>query len=625
MAAQEKKTVKKDSLIDPIYKKFTKSVRRAIGSTEFYEFFMDAMSRAENEFQFSNRRMEKIVDVRWVEAIEASINAMQLIVASPRNIIREDELIVNIANAKKAGSDVVRHLAQHGQLVEDFNPDTGDVRPSKLMQKFREDSEDLYENRLVYTTIEMAHHFVEVRYNALFEAMGDEFGAKLKTSTNLETAVELIHFDTFMHVKTKDSALDVDEKNGDILSRIDRLHRLLTVFMNTAYAQQMSKLNRVRGNLTKTNILKKNPSYRKICDLYDFLRRYDDVGYAIKITEQNPQLTEQFVEDIFHNTLFQYVVLKGYLENEEDRLLPAPMKQKKRKLRPKVIKEIIEELTDDYDIPDLEIRKVLIEELTKEQLMLEEAEERRRLVQEAEERKRLEEELRQKILQEEEEKRQREAEAEAERLRLEEEERNRIEKVRELEQKLDDERRKMIFNEELLYFTDKLYDHLDQRSQLAESMKTIEPVEDPLEVAIALAEKERAEIQAEIEREEAERKAKEEAERLEREAREAEERRIREEEERRLYEEEQERIRILRAEEAEAERVRVLEETKQKAADVSAVNPYMMEIRYFQVQLAARRQKRVQLIEDEKKHQEILMKERLMREAQRTKKRGLWG
>lgn len=625
MAAQEKKTVKKDSLIDPIYKKFTKSVRRAIGSTEFYEFFMDAMSRAENEFQFSNRRMEKVVDVRWVEAIEASINAMQLIVASPRNIIREDELIVNIANAKKAGSDVVRHLAQHGQLVEDFNPDTGDVRPSKLMQKFREDSEDLYENRLVYTTIEMAHHFVEVRYNALFEAMGDEFGAKLKTSTNLETAVELIHFDTFMHVKTKDSALDVDEKNGDILSRIDRLHRLLTVFMNTAYAQQMSKLNRVRGNLTKTNILKKNPNYRKICDLYDFLRRYDDVGYAIKITEQNPQLTEQFVEDIFHNTLFQYVVLKGYLENEEDRLLPAPMKQKKRKLRPKVIKEIIEELTDDYDIPDLEIRKVLIEELTKEQLMLEEAEERRRLVQEAEERKRLEEELRQKILQEEEEKRQREAEAEAERLRLEEEERNRIEKVRELEQKLDDERRKMIFNEELLYFTDKLYDHLDQRSQLAESMKMIEPVEDPLEVAIALAEKERAEIQAEIEREEAERKAKEEAERLEREAREAEERRIREEEERRLYEEEQERIRILRAEEAEAERVRVLEETKQKAADVSAVNPYMMEIRYFQVQLTARRQKRVQLIEDEKKHQEMLMKERLMREAQRTKKRGLWG
>lgn len=612
MAAQEYN--KKNSLIDPIYDKFTKSVRRAIGSTEFYEFFMDAMSRAENEIQFSNRRMEKIVDVKWVEAIEATINAMQLIVASPRNIIREDELIVNIANAKKAGSDVVRHLAQHGQLVEDFNEQTGDVRPSRLMQKYREDSEDLYENRLVYTTIEMAHRFVEVRYNALFEAMGDEFGAKLKVSTNLETAVEMVHFDTFMHIKTKDSALDVDEKNGDILSRIERLHRLLMTFMNSAYAQQMSRLNRVRGNLIKTNILKKNPNYRKICDLYDFLRKYDDVGYAIKITEQNPKLTEQFVEDIFHNVLFQYIVLKGYLENEEDRQLPAPLKQKKRKLKPKVIKEIIEELTEDYDVPDLEIRKVLIEELTKEQLMLEEAEERRRLVMEAEERKRLEEELRQKILQEEEERRQREAEAEAERLRLEEEERNRIEKVRELEQRLDDERRKMIFMEEIMYFEDKLYDRLDQRSQLIEAMKITEPVEDPIEVAVKIAEKERAEIEAINE-----------AERIQREQEEAEAKRLREEEEQRLIAEEAERIRILREEEAEAERVRVLREKEQKASDIAEVNPYLMEIRYFQVQLAAQRQKRVQLVEDEKKRQEMLLKERLMREAQRNKKRGLWG
>ena len=609
--AQDKNT-NKSSLIDPIYTKFTKSVRRAIGSTEFYEFFMDAMSRAENEIQFSNRRMEKIVDVRWVEAIEQSINAMQLIVASPRNIIREDELIVNIANAKKAGSDVVRHLAQHGQLVEDFNPETGDVRPSRLMQKYREDSEDLYENRLVFTTIEMAHHFVEIRYNALFEAMGDEFGAKLKVSTNLETAVELVHFDTFMHVKTKDSALDVDEKNGDILSRIERLHRLLLAFMNTAYAQQMSRLNRVRGNLIKTNILKKNPNYRKICDLYDFLRRYDEVGYAIKITEQNPHLSEQFVEDIFHNVLFQYVVLKGYLESEEDRQLPAPLKSKKRKLKPKVIKEIIEELTEDYDVPDLEIRKVLIEELTKEQLMLEEAEERRRLVMEAEERKRLEEELRQKILQEEEEKRQREAEAEAERLRLEEEERNRIEKVRELEQRLDDERRKMIFMDEILFFEDKLYDRLDQRFQLAESMKVIEVLDDPMDIVTVLADQERAEIEALNE-----------AERAQREAEEAEERRVREEEERRLIEAEAERVRILREEEAEAERVRVLRETEQKAADIQEVTPYMMEIRYFQVQLAARRSKRVQQVEDEKKHQELLLKERMMREAQRSKKRGL--
>jgi hypothetical protein len=74
-------------IIDPIYEKYVKSVVRALGSTKFYEFFMDSISRAENEFQFSNRRLEKYVDTTWVDAIEESLEAFQNIVSSPRNVI----------------------------------------------------------------------------------------------------------------------------------------------------------------------------------------------------------------------------------------------------------------------------------------------------------------------------------------------------------------------------------------------------------------------------------------------------------------------------------------------------------------------------------------------------------
>jgi len=112
---------KKDSLIDPIYQKYTNSVIRALGSTEFYQFFMDAIAHADNQFQFSNRKTEKTVDLDWVDAIEDTLPAFQSIIGNPRNIIKEDELIVNVANAKKAGADVVRHLAQHAGLVEKFD------------------------------------------------------------------------------------------------------------------------------------------------------------------------------------------------------------------------------------------------------------------------------------------------------------------------------------------------------------------------------------------------------------------------------------------------------------------------------------------------------------------------
>ena len=214
---------KKDGLIDPLYQKYTKSVIRALGSTEFYEFFMDAISRADNQFQFSNRKMEKTVDLDWVDTIEDSLSAFQNIVSNPRNIIKEDEVIVNVANAKKAGADVVRHLAQHAELVEKFDTDSGDVRPSKLMQKYREDTVGLYENRLVFTVLEMTYEFVKIRHDALFNAMSDEFGAKLKVHSNMETATELVHVDVFLHIKETDSAIQTDEKNGETFGRISKM------------------------------------------------------------------------------------------------------------------------------------------------------------------------------------------------------------------------------------------------------------------------------------------------------------------------------------------------------------------------------------------------------------------
>ena len=459
---------KKDNLIDPLYQKYTKSVIRALGSTEFYAFFMDAVSKADNRFQFSNRKMEKTVDLDWVDAIEEALPAFQNIVASPRNIIREDELVVNVANAKKAGADVVRHLAQHAELVDKFDDTTGDVQPSKLMQKYREDTVGLYENRLVFTALEMSYEFVKIRHDALFSAMSDEFGAKLKVDSQMETATEMVRMDMFLHIKETDSAIETDEKNAQTFARISKLYRILSMLMHSQFAQMLAKLPRIKGAFTKTNVLKKNPDYRKIVRLLEFLRNYHDIGYTIRVVEQNPQINEVLQQDIYHNILFNYLILKGYLEDERDRRTPAPVKTKKRSLKPKFIKEIIEELTEDYDLPDIEIRKVLIEELTREQLMLEEEAERRRLVEEQEARKREEEEKLRKEKEAEQQRLLKEKEEEQERLRQEHEAEKRRLHMERMEREAEDRRRSQLLREELDYFQNHLQEKLDARKAAME-------------------------------------------------------------------------------------------------------------------------------------------------------------
>ncbi len=588
------------SLIDPVYQKFARSVIRSLGSNDFYRFFMQAIAGADNEIQFSNRKEVKTIDPIWVEQIEATLEDFQYVVSLPRQEIKEEELIVNIAHAKKTGQDVVRHLASHASMVEDYDGETGDVRPSRVMQKYREDSIGLYENRLVFTTLEMAHHFVKIRHDALFAAMSDEFGAKLKLRSDMDSATEHVHMDMFLHIKNTESILETDAKNREIFDRISRIYRMLGVFMNTDFSRQMAKLDRIKGPIHKTNILKRNPHYRAAVKLLEFLRGYDQVGYVITVDEQNPVVDETFQRDIFHNVLFNYTVLKSHLEDEKDRQVPLARKPKQRALKPKFVRQIIEELTEDYDLPDVEIRKVLIEELTKEQLMAEEEAERLRLVEEQERRKKEEEERLAAEKRAEEERIAAEKAAEAERQRQKEEaERNRREAER-IQREAEERRRSGLFRQELEYFKDHLPKQLEARREQEKELLARQGLDSYAE-AIRLLEEEE---QRRKEEEERERKRK----REERERKRLEAQRLAAEEQARLEEQERQRL-------AELERQR--QEQRQK--DLYALRFYVEELQGFARELpqqrALRAKQRDEQMQREQAHRAAMERRRQVRQG----------
>lgn len=605
--AQETKSQnkrKKSTLIDPIYTKFVRGVTRAIGSTEFYEFFMDAVSRARNEFQFSNRKLVKTVDLTWVDAIEESLDAFQKIISSPRNVLKEEDLIVNVANAKKSGAETVRHLAQHSGLVDSFDEERNEVHPGRLMQRYREESWGLYENRLVFTTMEFAYHFVKIRHDALFEAMSDEFGAKLKVQSDMESATEHVHMDMFLHIKEIDSALETDAKNGDAFSRISRIYRILSVYMNSAFAQQMSKLERIKGTVNKTNVLKRNKDYHEILSLFEFLRKYNDIGYTIRVVEQSPEINEQFQQDIYRNILFNYLILKGYLEDEEDRTVPVEPKERRRTLKPKFIKQIVEELTEDYDLPDVEIRKVLIEELTKEQLMREEKAERLRLVEEQEKKRKEEEERLAAEKKAEAERRRAEREAEAERRRAEQEEAERRKQMERMQREAENRRWSKSFQNELDYFNEHLEERREERRKAEEALRQRAAEEQDYADAVKLLEE--AARRKEEEQERARIRRKEEKERREREKLLAEQKALREKQEA------EERLRQQQAEEA----ARLAEEQRQQALIVLA--PVLAELEFAHGQLQHQQELRRRQAEEARREQEAREEARRLRREQKN-------
>ena len=340
------------------------------------------------------------------------------------------------------------------------------------------------------------------------------------------------------------------------------------------------------------------------------MRNYDEVGYTIRIVEQNPVITEEFQRDIFHNILFNYLILKGYLEDAEDRQIPTAGKNRKRTLRPKFIKEIVEELTEDYDLPEVEIRKVLIEELTKEQLMREEAAERRRLVEEQQQRKREEQERQRAEKKAEQERLKAERAAERERIRMEKEAEEQRLKAERMERAMEDRRRCRIFKKELEYFTEHLDERMLLRERQQEKQAQIAEKQDYADAVALLEEAEQRKREAEErkrkrrqeERERIRLEKQMELERIEREKREAEEKLRLEEEDRMRKQQEEERLA------AEAQRQK----------DLEALQIYVAEFTFFEGNLEIRRKERTDYLRE-------LAQEQLQREEEHRLRRARKG
>lgn len=382
MAKKTKNVEKRRSSIDPVYQKFSSGFNMALRGDDFYEYFLENLRLGSTSVQFSNRHLEKKIDEKWIVAIEDCMEAFRNIIMNPRNFIIEKEEVVNVAVARQSTPDVLIHLTTHGQFIDDINEDN--VRPNHLLNKFKEDSWNTYENRFVYTLLEKTIEFVSKRYDAIFGNMDGEFGAFMKVEADSKNDADTVSTKFDVRIKRNEDYLADDAESMDIFNRLKKINESLHMFNQSLFAQTLRQYPRVKNPIVKTNAIQKNPNFKACYKLWVFLHAYKEVGYEINIYEQSTEIKPEFVQDIEKNIFSCYLTLKNYLETDADRRIDISKPHKKRTLKPKFIKKIIEEIVQNYDVTDTEIRKVLIEEFTKAQLSQLEEKERRKMVEQKE-------------------------------------------------------------------------------------------------------------------------------------------------------------------------------------------------------------------------------------------------
>lgn len=239
----------------------------------------------------------------------------------------------------------------------------GEIQPTRILNVTTEETYDLYENRFIYYLIQRLVAFIDKRTDVIFWSTGDETRNTLKMHSTVDDAYEQIEYKLELTVKNRQSFAENDSDNMQVFMRIDRVRRMVIALRNSAFCELMAGCAKVTSPIQRTNLIMKDPDYRTCFKLWQFLESYDEVGYSIDAKDRALEFDEEYLLQMYSNLITNYTVFKSLLEADPRKLEKIPPKRR-RVIKPKFIKQVEEQIVDDYDIPDVEIRKVIIEEVT---------------------------------------------------------------------------------------------------------------------------------------------------------------------------------------------------------------------------------------------------------------------
>ena len=354
-----------ETTISDLYEKYTNQVGEALEDDRYFQYLFEMIQAGDNTLAQKNRVLHKVIDEKWLTVVEEGIESIFNIVDKPRRFITTTEEVVPVALAKKITADSVRHLSQNTQFITENA--AGEIQPTRILNVTTEESYDLYENRFVYHLIQRLFAFVDKRTDIIFWSTGDETCSVMSMESKVDDAYEEISYKVEMTIKNRQSYVESDSDHMDLFKRIDRVRRLSRTLRASSFCDIMNGCARVHSPIQRTNLMMKDPDYRTCYRLWQFIESYDEVGYSIEERDSALQFDEEYLLQMYINFITNYTVFKSILE-ADPRKVTELAAEKREPVRPKFVKKIEEQIVEDRDIPDVEIRKVFVEEVTQAQL-----------------------------------------------------------------------------------------------------------------------------------------------------------------------------------------------------------------------------------------------------------------
>jgi len=341
-----------------------------LGGSEFFDFFENAVRSSPMDIKFYERYMERRIDNRWLEAIEAAIIPLDNIIRNPRRFIKREEDIVPIELAHDIGPESVRHLAQHTNMIEAI--DDGNVIPGRILNVTKEESFDTYENRFVYTLLRQIQYFLDKRMAVVMQGTKNDDRFEYSIDGSCEVGHEKVKYHLGMefttpHVEVEETAfklLTADVSGMTALERVERLRKILYAFQSSQFCKNMANSVPVRPPLVMTNVLRKNPDFIECVKLWGFINSYNELGYSVEYVERFRNPSRDDIREMISIVMLQYMMIKSQSGRIDD---SVDYTERRTEIAPNIIHRYFEEIASSFDLTVDEVRRVFEKEIRRDE------------------------------------------------------------------------------------------------------------------------------------------------------------------------------------------------------------------------------------------------------------------
>ena len=233
-------------------------------------------------------------------------------------------------------------------MIQEVQED-GTVIPLKLLNVYREETVDLYENRFIKSLVDNLYTFVNNKLNESDQRSYAKVESTVSYSGLMKKKGEEVEVNLQLKSK-KDTEIDASKDGHSLEERISHIKDIVSAFRSSTFIKSLKESSPVRSPIRKTNVILKEQNFIKALELWEYLEKNN-----IKPITSIDKRTE-IVKDADIKTKYD---LAFFIDNDAIDMNAA---SNKSEFNSAIISKLVNDFVFTGDITEKEFKKLMEKE-----------------------------------------------------------------------------------------------------------------------------------------------------------------------------------------------------------------------------------------------------------------------